>query len=433
MTAEIALLNRHAVALAADSAVTVRDPASNSVKIFNSVNKLFQLSNTEPVGVMIYGSAEIAGYPWELIVKEYRRYLGQGNFPHIRDYAADFTQWTERLLERKGLEAFHELRFFLTNFSLLYSSIDEALRDREAAGKRFDPVVETELAIRLYKESLDQLKPHPKYKDTCFVETVRKYRKEIYQARRMIIDQHFPFLSRASKKDCWLIAHYVIVKQIPLANFSGIVFAGFGSDELFPAIESYRVDAFLHSRLKLSEDQLSDISHDNGANMIPFAQRDLVDLFMEGADRNFLDFVLTQYEGLLADLPDVIAHSYFRSKKKRSAVSDQLGKTVDHVIRIAKQRVDKIQYERFIRPVVDVIVSLPKDELAQLAESLVQLTALKRKISKNPDTVGGPIDVAIISRGEGFIWIKRKHYFSSELNPRFFARQGYYGGRASDQ
>jgi hypothetical protein len=36
------------------------------------------------------------------------------------------------------------------------------------------------------------------------------------------------------------------------------------------------------------------------------------------------------------------------------------------------------------------------------------------------ETVGGPIDVAVISKGDGLIWIKRKHYFSPELNRQFF-------------
>lgn len=29
--------------------------------------------------------------------------------------------------------------------------------------------------------------------------------------------------------------------------------------------------------------------------------------------------------------------------------------------------------------------------------------------------------VAVISKGDGFIWIKRKHYFSPELNTAFFS------------
>jgi hypothetical protein len=38
------------------------------------------------------------------------------------------------------------------------------------------------------------------------------------------------------------------------------------------------------------------------------------------------------------------------------------------------------------------------------------------------ETVGGPIDVCVISRGDGLVWIKRKHYFSQELNHQFFAK-----------
>lgn len=36
------------------------------------------------------------------------------------------------------------------------------------------------------------------------------------------------------------------------------------------------------------------------------------------------------------------------------------------------------------------------------------------------ENVGGPVDVAVISKGDGFVWIKRKHYFRPELNQHFF-------------
>jgi len=54
----------------------------------------------------------------------------------------------------------------------------------------------------------------------------------------------------------------------------------------------------------------------------------------------------------------------------------------------------------------------------------VNLTSFKRRISLQAETVGGPIDVAVISKGDGFIWIKRKHYFKPELNQAFFSN--YY-------
>ncbi|MDP6474755.1 MAG: hypothetical protein QF894_07610, partial [Alphaproteobacteria bacterium] len=65
-----------------------------------------------------------------------------------------------------------------------------------------------------------------------------------------------------------------------------------------------------------------------------------------------------------------------------------------------------------------------KEEIAGLAEALVSLTSLKRRVSEDEETVGGPIDVAVISKGDGFIWIKRKHYFDPAKNPYSFDK--YY-------
>ena len=81
---------------------------------------------------------------------------------------------------------------------------------------------------------------------------------------------------------------------------------------------------------------------------------------------------------------------------------------------------ESIQRRRFVEPVLDSVAALPLDELAAMAESLVNLTTFKRRVTPVPESVGGPVDVAVISKGDGFIWIKRKHYFSPELNPHFF-------------
>jgi len=47
MTAEIAILNKSAVALAADSAVTIA-VGSKEEKIFDTADKLFELSDRDP-------------------------------------------------------------------------------------------------------------------------------------------------------------------------------------------------------------------------------------------------------------------------------------------------------------------------------------------------------------------------------------------------
>ncbi len=71
-------------------------------------------------------------------------------------------------------------------------------------------------------------------------------------------------------------------------------------------------------------------------------------------------------------------------------------------------------------PILQSIESMPNEEIAEMCESLIRITSLKRKISSDLESVGGPIDVAIISKGDGFIWKKNKNYINTELNPQFY-------------
>jgi len=84
MTAEIVIINQHGVAMAADSAVTI-----GNQKIINSAIKLFSLSRTEPVGIMIYGNANLLNIPWETLIKLYRK--NQTNkLDKLKDYGEGF-------------------------------------------------------------------------------------------------------------------------------------------------------------------------------------------------------------------------------------------------------------------------------------------------------------------------------------------------------
>jgi len=64
-----------------------------------------------------------------------------------------------------------------------------------------------------------------------------------------------------------------------------------------------------------------------------------------------------------------------------------------------------------------VAPAMPIQDAIDLAEFLVQVTiGFVRFLPGNP-TVGGPIEVAAVTKHEGFKWVKRKHYFDDRLNP----------------
>ena len=61
--------------------------------------------------------------------------------------------------------------------------------------------------------------------------------------------------------------------------------------------------------------------------------------------------------------------------------------------------------------------AMPIQDAIDLAEFLVDLTIKVSRFAPGAPTVGGPIDIAAITRHEGFKWVRRKHYYSREINP----------------
>jgi len=126
----------------------------------------------------------------------------------------------------------------------------------------------------------------------------------------------------------------------------------------------------------------------------------------------FIELVIKQYHSFIAD-----------SIKDLNEEISQKIKTlnIEEVSQAFYQEMNKVKSELQINPTVETVSILSKEDLSEMAESLIYLTYLKRRISSDEESVGGPIDVAIISKGDGFIWKKRKHYFSQELNKHFMS------------
>jgi len=61
---------------------------------------------------------------------------------------------------------------------------------------------------------------------------------------------------------------------------------------------------------------------------------------------------------------------------------------------------------------------MPLADAIDLAHFMVDTTVGYRRFMPGTDTVGGPVDVASISRHEGFRWINRKYYYPTDLNPK---------------
>jgi hypothetical protein len=201
---------------------------------------------------------------------------------------------------------------------------------------------------------------------------------------------------------------------------SGVVIAGFGDLDIFPKLTSYLMCGKVCGLLKYRSQKNVKIDYNNRSAIIPFAQGEMVYNFMEGVNPEYDRKIKEDIRELVTEYPKIILDAIqdLSGDLKQQYLErfKQIGKDK---FRDYSKRLDQFRFTYFVTPIISIVSNLPKNELSNMAESLVNLTSLKRKVSTEEETVGGPIDVAVISKGDGFIWIKRKHYFSPDLNPNF--------------
>jgi len=429
MTAEIAIMNKEAIALAADSAVTMAQEREQ--KIFTSANKLFALSKYYPVGIMVYGSASFMGVPWESIIKIYRNKLGKQKFDMLKEYADNFISF---LNNGNPLfpEAQQKRRFYgntIGYFALIKKDIKEKIESviREE-GKVTNTQIEqiTSDVIKEHYNKWEKTKMLPSIPKNHIKNIINKYEDAINKAIGEVFEK-LPISKNASEQ-LKKIAGSLFAKLpegISPPDISGIVIAGFGDKDTFPSLKSFDIEGVANNKLKYKERLSAEINFENTATIIPFAQKEMVATFMEGMDPYFQKQMGIYLSEIFDKYPEVIVENIekFDDKKKKS-LKQKLKEASNKISKDYQKKIEIYKRKHYVNPIINVVGMLPKDELATMAESLVSLTSFKRKVTMGSETVGGPIDVAVISKGDGFIWIKRKHYFKAELNPQFFSN--YY-------
>lgn len=218
---------------------------------------------------------------------------------------------------------------------------------------------------------------------------------------------------------------YSRIPPFMFGGLTGVVFAGYGTTEIFPSLRELFVDDVVLDRLICWPARESDIDRDHPAAVIPFAQNEMVARFMTGVDPEYQRLL----EQTLAELMQGYTQAIFDCLPKNQPskrARNKIANARDSMLASYVEGLEGVRNESYVDSITGTVQSLPLTELAEMAESLVNLTSFKRKVSMEEESVSEPIDVAVISAGDGFIWINRKHYFAADKNQHFFAN--YYRG-----
>ncbi len=412
MTAEIAILNRTAVALAADSVVTLS--SARGRKMYDSAEKIFELSRSQPIGLMVYNNAQHLNVPIDVVVRSFRKGLVTTEFdrleaawPAFSKFLLEFPHEEDDELDHLRQMAAVELdKLRVVHFNFMFETV---VRKRRPRGETSEGRVRSAIVERRAQAESATIEGY--LADKSEQDFIDRYAPTIDGiANRVLADMD---LNAALRQEIYGLLFALVRSRLRTDASTGYVFAGFGRSDLFPTLHSIEVDGIYFGAFRTIKEEVTDIDRrGDTAAVVPFAQTDMAERFILGIDH----VAEVALEKIMMTMVGDILNS--RPRTFPPETREQLQEAAKAQFRVGVEAL-KAQSEQNLKGVVD---HLSKKELADVAYSLVELTSRKRRYSSDPETVGGPIDVAIMTRNEGFIWVRRKHYFDAELNHAFFKR-----------
>lgn len=327
--------------------------------------------------------------PWETIITIYTQKLGNRRFDTLEQYAKDFLgfmesagslfpvgdeparvgsmvrgAWTslyaEPLAKRTGAKRGHN--------AAAVEVLSSLITEDHALWERYDDLSGVGMAFGEHAMAVHE-------------DTLALIEKEVFEGFRL------PSTVRAQLRRT---AAFLFGKDSFLpAEESGLVVAGMGEAEPFPVLLRYSVGSIVAGRLRCAKREDARVGGSGpDAIVVPLAQREIIDLIIDGIHPELRGKLVEEFDGRESGGP-----AKARSKAPRK-LSD--------FITAEAQRSHQQSF-------MGAVSALPRQDLAKLAESLVDLTPFMMRMStESQETVGGPVDVAILSKSDGFTWVKHK-------------------------
>jgi hypothetical protein len=341
---------------------------------------------------------------WEIIIKQYRRSLKTDFYPTLLEYVNSFLEYIKNfdyISDNSQQELLGSSCYMV--FSLIRNTFLNNLNEKFKSQENIKPSQISQVlsaTIKSIQNIQQSMNDAPAFKvDMDFLLS----RKEFIIA---IMNEVFENYSLSDRQREDMIKIFINdLQKGNIKNYTGIVIAGYGEKEIFPSLYNFHVYGKLENSFIYTNEDSATISIDNSAAILPFAQSEMVHSFMGGIDPDFEDTIITQLNRVIDSVSKIVDKSY-------KNMLGEINKEFIDYIKSFKQNV-------YVNPIMGIVNTLQKTDLAEMAESLVNLTSFKRHVSRDTETVGGPTDVAILTKGDGFVWIKRKHYFDIKLNQHF--------------
>lgn len=387
-------MNKIAAALASDSSVTM-STGNQVLRSYPTAEKIFPLTHPHRLAVLHNGCTELLRVPYAVLLAEWHRTL-TAPLARVSDYATSFLMWIEAqtgIFDDANQDNFLEwmLRdyFLAVRNDILEECHRRSLQPEDWETPIAAALLEEVLAPRL--RHLRELSSSENLDQADIDAFMTSHAKTVQAALEWVFDD----TPRSESGDQLLneMASTVVAATESFSSDADLIFVGFGEEELFPASQAVGVGGIFAGKVKSTIHPYNAITTDDSAYISPYAQTEAMHTFLRGYHPDFLAAAHQNLETALTAREHDPKDATFDTSKHHEQLTDQF---------------ERLSWDEFLQPLVSTVAGLPKAELARMAESLVGLQVLRKLTRAEAETVGGPLDVATLTRGEGFTWCRHK-------------------------
>lgn len=439
MTSVVGILNKRGIALAADSAVTrKRNKEGGGLRLVEKCtkngNKMVRLSgNTNPakITVMFTGNAEYLGTPWDVIARRYRQKRGDTVHATVEDAAIDFFEFIAENLAFWNECAVNEFmdNLMVNTFYEISRRISRTDTERDERGEMIHP----DAFIKAFKMIVAARKRGAKVRGLCpkFKEySIEKFRENIAG----MVDSFLKGYEPTEDEDTeWFCERYpkevleairpdfeeALLAKISSRNESDdsaeLIFCGFGAEQEYPSLVPATVCGGFdfHVNYHIRQRDVVSISDERPVAICPFAQKDVIKSIIMGIHTRWWSYAYENLRQMIEPATTAIFNP-FEGEEKPEGLMEKLRevKVQDLLCKFpgeAEEMLDTTQREW-----EEALANYDLEEMAALADSLIELTGFHRILTFSEEQVGGTVDLAVMSKEDGFNWLRRKNWYHKD-------------------
>lgn len=429
MTAVVGILNKRGAAIAADSAVT--RTRYNNRKITKNGNKMIRLSDCVPISVMLTGNGAYLRTQWDIIIRHYRQH--RGDIPHqtveacVRDffrYIADNHLFCEEEVIKRWIGQELDLLFEHADgnvdFTVKERGDDNRLKSPKTYLKSFLKQLHRYQTYWLKTGVSAQFIDYTPEQFHVFIgDMITDYLSEKEYQEDGFNFNNYPKEFLVSLKDDLesTLMTRLTTRRYHDDGSAELIFTGFGSEQEYPSLVSTIVFEGFDNRVNyhIRPEDIICITDENSVAICPFAQKDVIVSLLcglhAGYSRIIANIVQDIYIQLGNDVFDIneddkefegLNFKDFQMMLLDVKIDDLYRKFINANFRYLDKKRHK--WEKNLED-YDLLA------MAALAQSLIELTGFHRILTFSQEGVGGPVDLAVITKNEGFTWLSRKSWY----------------------